>query len=105
MLPFWVNFQHAGARDDKGNPVIKDFFSSPLTARYLYIMDWIFCSFWVNFFFRSTFPSFPLSSGNTHDDSLLAKLEMVYTGSGDRGSSMVDKFHLFNVLFWLFCGF
>ncbi|XP_030454957.1 outer envelope protein 80, chloroplastic [Syzygium oleosum] len=52
-------FLHAGARDDKGNPVIKDFFSSPLTA-----------------------------SGNTHDDSLLAKLEMVYTGSGDRGSSM-----------------
>ncbi|XP_052203740.1 outer envelope protein 80, chloroplastic [Diospyros lotus] len=52
-------FQHAGARDDKGNPIIKDFFSSPLT-----------------------------SSGNTHDDTLLAKFECVYTGSGDPGSSM-----------------
>ncbi|KAI7982102.1 hypothetical protein LOK49_LG15G02069 [Camellia lanceoleosa] len=52
-------FQHAGARDDKGNPIIKDFYSSPLTA-----------------------------SGNTHDDTLLAKFECVYTGSGDPGSSM-----------------
>ncbi|KAI4386261.1 hypothetical protein MLD38_004207 [Melastoma candidum] len=55
-----IIFQRAGARDEKGNPVIKDFFSSPLTA-----------------------------SGNTHDDSLLAKLETVYTGSGDHGSSML----------------
>ncbi|KAG5517588.1 hypothetical protein RHGRI_038102 [Rhododendron griersonianum] len=52
-------FQHAGARDDKGNPIIKDFYSSPLTA-----------------------------SGNTYDDTLLAKFESVYTGSGDPGSSM-----------------
>ncbi|KAI8526234.1 hypothetical protein RHMOL_Rhmol13G0292800 [Rhododendron molle] len=52
-------FQYAGARDDKGNPIIKDFYSSPLTA-----------------------------SGNTHDDTLLAKFESVYTGSGDPGSSM-----------------
>ncbi|KAE9462261.1 hypothetical protein C3L33_05837, partial [Rhododendron williamsianum] len=52
-------FQHAGARDDKGNPIIKDFYSSPLTA-----------------------------SGNIHDDTLLAKFESVYTGSGDPGSSM-----------------
>ncbi|PSR86836.1 Outer envelope protein [Actinidia chinensis var. chinensis] len=52
-------FQHAGARDDRGNPIIKDFYSSPLTA-----------------------------SGNTHDDTLLAKFESVYTGSGDPGSSM-----------------
>ncbi|XP_071914444.1 outer envelope protein 80, chloroplastic-like isoform X2 [Coffea arabica] len=52
-------FQRAGAHDDKGNPVIRDFYSSPLTA-----------------------------SGNTHDDMLLAKLETVYTGSGDPGSSM-----------------
>lgn len=52
-------FQHAGARDDKGNPIIKDFYSSPLTA-----------------------------SGNTHDDTLLAKFECAYTGSGDPGSSM-----------------
>ncbi|XP_057953580.1 outer envelope protein 80, chloroplastic [Malania oleifera] len=52
-------FQHAGARDEKGNPIIKDFFSSPLTA-----------------------------SGNSHDDMLLAKFETVYTGSGDQGSSL-----------------
>ncbi|RXI03907.1 hypothetical protein DVH24_038181 [Malus domestica] len=52
-------FQHAGARDEKGDPIIKDVYSSPLTA-----------------------------SGNTHDDMLLAKLESVYTGSGDHGSSM-----------------
>ncbi|CAI9106538.1 OLC1v1005720C1 [Oldenlandia corymbosa var. corymbosa] len=52
-------FQRAGARDDKGNPLIRDFYSSPLTA-----------------------------SGNTHDDMLLAKVETVYTGSGDPGSSM-----------------
>ncbi|XP_010257285.1 PREDICTED: outer envelope protein 80, chloroplastic-like isoform X1 [Nelumbo nucifera] len=52
-------FQHAGARDDRGNPIIKDCYSSPLTA-----------------------------SGNTHDDMLLAKIESVYTGSGDHGSSM-----------------
>ncbi|KAL5152339.1 Outer envelope protein 80, chloroplastic [Glycine soja] len=53
-------FQHAGVRDEKGIPIIKDCYSSPLTA-----------------------------SGNTHDDTLLAKLETVYTGSGDHGSSMV----------------
>ncbi|TXG73238.1 hypothetical protein EZV62_001817 [Acer yangbiense] len=52
-------FQHAGGRDEKGNPIIKDFYSSPLTA-----------------------------SGKTHDDMLLAKFESVYTGSGDHGSSM-----------------
>ncbi|KAK3029561.1 hypothetical protein RJ639_038450 [Escallonia herrerae] len=52
-------FQRAGARDDKGNPIIRDFYGSPLTA-----------------------------SGNKHDDMLLAKLESVYTGSGDPGSPM-----------------
>ncbi|KAJ4724237.1 outer envelope protein 80, chloroplastic-like [Melia azedarach] len=52
-------FQHAGARDEKGNPIIKDFYSSPLTA-----------------------------SGKPHDDMLIAKFESVYTGSGDHGSSM-----------------
>ncbi|WJZ88589.1 hypothetical protein VitviT2T_007871 [Vitis vinifera] len=52
-------FQHAGAHDEHGKPIIKDFYSSPLTA-----------------------------SGNTHDDALLAKFESVYTGSGDHGSSM-----------------
>lgn len=52
-------FQHAGARDEKGTPIIKDFYSSPLTA-----------------------------SGKTHDDTLLAKFESVYTGAGDHGSSM-----------------
>uniref|UniRef100_A0A5B7AWA5 POTRA domain-containing protein n=1 Tax=Davidia involucrata TaxID=16924 RepID=A0A5B7AWA5_DAVIN len=54
-----IIFQHAGARDDKGFPIIKDFYNSPLTA-----------------------------SGNTHDDMLVAKFESVYTGSGDPGSSM-----------------
>lgn len=31
-----------------------------------------------------------LCSGNTHDNMLLAKLESVYTGSGEPGSSMVS---------------
>jgi len=26
--------QHAGVRDENGNPIIKDHYSSPLTARY-----------------------------------------------------------------------
>ncbi|KAI4382135.1 hypothetical protein MLD38_008135 [Melastoma candidum] len=51
--------QHADACDEKGNPVIKDFFSSPLTAT---IHMTILC---------------------------LAKLESVCTGSGDHGSSML----------------
>lgn len=55
-----IIFQHAGARDDKGTPIIRDFYNSPLTA-----------------------------SGKTYDDMLLAKLENVYTGSGDHGPSMV----------------
>ncbi|CAH9072275.1 unnamed protein product [Cuscuta europaea] len=55
-----IIFQRVDVRDDKRNPVIRDFYSSPLTA-----------------------------SGNTHDDMLLAKLETVYTGSGDSGSSML----------------
>ncbi|KAK4725470.1 hypothetical protein R3W88_028249 [Solanum pinnatisectum] len=54
-----IIFQRAGARDDKGSPIIRDYYSCPLTA-----------------------------SGNTHDDMLLAKLETVYTGSGDPGSSV-----------------
>ncbi|KAK6164159.1 hypothetical protein DH2020_001023 [Rehmannia glutinosa] len=52
-------FQRAGAHDEKGNPIIRDFFGSPLTA-----------------------------SGNIYDEMLLAKLETVYTSSGDPGSSM-----------------
>ncbi|KAE8788190.1 hypothetical protein D1007_37793 [Hordeum vulgare] len=52
-------FQHAGARDDKGNPMIRDFYNSQLTA-----------------------------SGNPYDDTLLAKLESVYTDSGDHSSTM-----------------
>ncbi|TYH69777.1 hypothetical protein ES332_D05G076100v1 [Gossypium tomentosum] len=52
-------FQHAGARDEKGNPIIKDFYGSPLTA-----------------------------SGKPYDDMLVAKFECVCTGSGDQGSSM-----------------
>ncbi|TYI28718.1 hypothetical protein ES332_A05G263700v1 [Gossypium tomentosum] len=52
-------FQHAGACDEKGNPIIKDFYGSSLAA-----------------------------SGKTYDDMLVAKFECVYTGSGDQGSSM-----------------
>ncbi|OEL18632.1 Outer envelope protein 80, chloroplastic [Dichanthelium oligosanthes] len=52
-------FQHAGARDDKGNPIIRDFYNSQLTA-----------------------------SGNTYDDTLLAKFESIYTDSGDHSSTM-----------------
>ncbi|PPS02755.1 hypothetical protein GOBAR_AA17914 [Gossypium barbadense] len=54
-------FQHAGACDEKGNPIIKDFYGSPLAA-----------------------------SGKPYDDMLVAKFECVYTGSGDQGSSMVS---------------
>ncbi|XP_008798772.2 outer envelope protein 80, chloroplastic-like isoform X1 [Phoenix dactylifera] len=51
-------FQHAGARDDRGNPIIRDIYNSPLTA-----------------------------SGNGYDDMLIAKFEGVYTDSGDHSSS------------------
>ncbi|MQL94287.1 hypothetical protein Taro_026945 [Colocasia esculenta] len=64
LRPKWsgtagIIFQHTGARDDRGNPIIKDFYSSPLTA-----------------------------SGNFYDDMLIAKLESVYSGSGEHGSTM-----------------
>jgi len=36
-----------------------------------------------------TLSIFPCS-GNTHDDTLLGKIETVYTGSGEHGSSMVS---------------
>ncbi|KAG8484914.1 hypothetical protein CXB51_021652 [Gossypium anomalum] len=52
-------FQRAGAHDEKKNPLIKDFYGSPLTA-----------------------------SGKLYDDMLLAKVECVYPGSGNKGSSM-----------------
>ncbi|XP_026658493.1 outer envelope protein 80, chloroplastic-like isoform X2 [Phoenix dactylifera] len=51
-------FQHTGARDDKGNPIIRDIYNSPLTA-----------------------------SGNAYDDMLIAKFESVYTDSSDHSSS------------------
>ncbi|KAK1259576.1 hypothetical protein QJS04_geneDACA010312 [Acorus gramineus] len=54
-----IIFQHAGARDDRGNPIIKDVHSCPLTA-----------------------------SGNAYDDTLILKGEGVYTGLGDQGSPM-----------------
>ncbi|XP_039125042.1 outer envelope protein 80, chloroplastic [Dioscorea cayenensis subsp. rotundata] len=54
-----IIYQHAGARDDKGDPIIRDVYNSPLTA-----------------------------SGNSSDDMLLAKLETVYNGSSDHGSSI-----------------
>ncbi|WMV09057.1 hypothetical protein MTR67_002442 [Solanum verrucosum] len=50
-----------GARDKKGSPIITDYYSSPLTT-----------------------------SGNTQDDMLLAKLEIVYTSSGEPGSSVLS---------------
>nr|XP_043612759.1 outer envelope protein 80, chloroplastic isoform X2 [Erigeron canadensis] len=53
-------FQRAGARDEKGDPMIRDIHSCPLTA-----------------------------SGNNHDDLVLAKLESVYTGSSDPSSSLL----------------
>ncbi|KAK8282332.1 hypothetical protein V6Z12_D08G019500 [Gossypium hirsutum] len=52
-------FQRSGAHDEKRNPLIKDFYGSPLTA-----------------------------SGKLCDDMLLAKVECVYPGSGNKGSSM-----------------
>ncbi|KAL8055468.1 hypothetical protein ABFX02_04G058000 [Erythranthe guttata] len=52
-------YHRAGAHDEKGSSIIRDFFGSPLTA-----------------------------SGKNNDDMLLAKLETVYTGSGEPGSSM-----------------
>ncbi|KAK2371103.1 outer envelope protein 39, chloroplastic [Trifolium repens] len=52
-------FQRAGVSDNNGVLIIRDRYNSPLTA-----------------------------SGNTHDDTLLAKIETVYTGSGEHGSSM-----------------
>lgn len=52
-------FQRAGVCDNNGVPIIRDRYNSPLTA-----------------------------SGNSHDDTLLGKIETVYTGSGEHGSSM-----------------
>ncbi|XP_076903013.1 outer envelope protein 80, chloroplastic-like [Bidens hawaiensis] len=52
-------FQRAGARGERGEPMIKDSHNCPLTA-----------------------------SGNNHDDMLLAKVESVYTGSSDPSSSL-----------------
>ncbi|KAE8660317.1 Outer envelope protein 80 [Hibiscus syriacus] len=54
-------FQRAGACDEKGNPITKDFYGSPLTA-----------------------------SGKPYDDMLLVKFESIYTGSGNKGSSMIS---------------
>ncbi|XVE78865.1 hypothetical protein DITRI_Ditri14bG0012400 [Diplodiscus trichospermus] len=54
-----IFFQHAGVRDEKGNPIIKDSYGGPLTG-----------------------------SGKAYDNMLLAKFESVYTGSGDKDSSM-----------------
>ncbi|KAK9665708.1 hypothetical protein RND81_14G130100 [Saponaria officinalis] len=56
LRPKWngtagLTYQHTGARDQKGNSIIKDFYGSPLTA-----------------------------SGNSHDNALLSKCEFGYTG-------------------------
>ncbi|KAL0365982.1 UNVERIFIED_CONTAM: Outer envelope protein 80, chloroplastic [Sesamum radiatum] len=68
-------FQRVGAHDEKGIPIKRDLFGSPLTA-----------------------------SGNTHDDMLLAKLETVYTSSGastfafnmDQGIPVSPEWPVFN---------
>ncbi|KAH9625758.1 hypothetical protein KSS87_022311 [Heliosperma pusillum] len=61
--------ERAGARDDKGDPVIKDMYSSHLTA-----------------------------SGNTHDNMLLAKGECVYTGDlgSSMGLPILPEWLFFN---------
>ncbi|KAI5056444.1 hypothetical protein GOP47_0028262 [Adiantum capillus-veneris] len=63
LRPKWsgtagVSFQRAGARDDNGSPKVADMYGGPLTF-----------------------------SGKAYDDMLVAKLETVYTDSGDHGSS------------------
>ncbi|CAI5995485.1 unnamed protein product [Closterium sp. NIES-65] len=55
-----LNLQRAGARDDHGHPKLVDAYGSPLTF-----------------------------SGRASDDMLIAKLETVYTDSGDNASSQV----------------
>jgi len=85
--------QHAGARDDKSNPVIRDFYNSQLTARSPFSVSY-FLGFHM---FRHTinivvfFPIFITlhCSGNASDDTLLAKFESIYTDSGDHSSTMV----------------
>ncbi|XP_039788603.1 outer envelope protein 80, chloroplastic-like isoform X2 [Panicum virgatum] len=85
-------FQHAGARDDKSNPVIRDFYNSQLTARSPFSVSY-FLGFHM---FRHTinivvfFPIFITlhCSGNASDDTLLAKFESIYTDSGDHSSTM-----------------
>eukprot|EP00850_Spirogloea_muscicola_P010969 SM000066S20444 [mRNA] locus=s66:292568:297919:- [translate_table: standard] len=53
-----LTFQRSGGRDDTGQPKMVDAYGSPLTF-----------------------------SGRAYDDMLVAKLELVYTDSGDNGSS------------------
>ncbi|CAI5529018.1 unnamed protein product [Closterium sp. Naga37s-1] len=55
-----LNLQRAGARDDHGHPKLVDAYGSPLTF-----------------------------SGRASDDMLIAKLETVYTDSGDNASSQL----------------
>ncbi|GAB2229299.1 hypothetical protein Droror1_Dr00023437 [Drosera rotundifolia] len=81
LRPKWsgttgLMFQRSGARDENGDPIIKDFYKGPLTA-----------------------------SGNTHDDMLLAKAEFVYTGdcgssmfvfSAEQGLPVLPEWLCFN---------
>ncbi|CAM6087732.1 unnamed protein product [Calypogeia fissa] len=65
LRPKWsgtagINFQRAGARDDHGLPKLSDMYGGPITF-----------------------------SGRAYDDMLVAKLETVYTDSGDNGSSQL----------------
>ncbi|XP_024370540.1 outer envelope protein 80, chloroplastic [Physcomitrium patens] len=65
LRPKWsgtagINFQRAGARDEHGSVKVVDMYGGPLTF-----------------------------SGRAYDDMLVAKLETVYTDSGDNGSSQL----------------
>ncbi|KAJ7546876.1 hypothetical protein O6H91_08G058900 [Diphasiastrum complanatum] len=65
LRPKWsgtagISFQQVGARDDHGHPNVVDMYGAPLTF-----------------------------SGRAYDDMLTGKLELVYTDSGDNGSSQL----------------
>ncbi|KAK4737429.1 hypothetical protein R3W88_001126 [Solanum pinnatisectum] len=70
----------AGARDDKGNPIIRDYYESTST-RYRLMMK--VC----NVFLYE-------SDGNTHDDMLLFKLEFVF--NMNQGLSVWSEWLVFN---------
>lgn len=103
LLSHFSILQRAGARDDKGNFIIRDFYSSPLTARYatlnLYAYSWlIYLLVCVHHCYTEYTVLYYCCSGNAYDKMLLAKLESVYTGSGGPGSSMVSFLLISDIL-------